>query len=137
MVRVFSLRSKERLSPEMLFGWIAWGDGDLGSVASGVEELLLQVGERANQFCRVECFVQGRELTPGSGAHGRMSEDSLIRSHGWIVATGDFAAGADFFAQFHTGLEEVGIQPQELIEPLEEFELQGPVVAVIAHGGAD
>ena len=66
-----------------------------------------------------------------------MLQDALIWCHGRIVATRDTAADTDFLAQLHARLEEVGVEPQELIDLVEKLELVGLIVAVIAHGGAD
>lgn len=73
----------------------------------------------------------------GVAGDGWMVQDALIWCHRRIVATREMAAAADFLAQLHARLEEVGVEPQELIELVEQLDLVGLIVAIIAHGGAD
>lgn len=49
----------------------------------------------------------------------RMLEDALIGSLRGIVETPDPAADADFLAEFHARLENIGVEPQELINLVE------------------
>lgn len=66
-----------------------------------------------------------------------MVHGSLIGCCWVTVTTRDPAADTDFLSELHTGLEEVGIEPQESIDMLDQEELFVLIVAVIAHGGAD
>ena len=76
------------------------------------EELVLQSGDRALEFCGVELVELPGELGLGADWYGRLSQDALVGRARIIVMLVDFAADSLLRNELHDGLKEVGVEPK-------------------------
>jgi hypothetical protein len=101
------------------------------------EELVLEVIQRTLELCGIKVLVLVLE-----GLFGRFGDTGVCQEPaewclGLIIVSREAASGAKFFTELHHRLEEVGVEPESLIELLEKCKLPGVVIAVVADGSAD
>jgi hypothetical protein len=79
-------------------------------------------------------FQAGLGVLAGGGG---VSQDALERGSGCIVSLADLRARPDFREEFLLWCEVVGQQSLERPDPIQQLQLAGSVVAVVADGLAD
>ncbi len=81
-----------------------------------MEQLGLEAVEAAFEVNDIQPLVLECEGSLDVLGDCRVSQDSMIGCLRTVIATGQATATADFFDEFHHRLEEVGVEPQELVE---------------------
>jgi len=133
------LGANETLPPRMIFRGVARERGSRRRPGrdGGAEEVVLDGVELVFEVDDVELVVLSAQSSLDLIGDCRMGKDSVIGSLWSVIATREVAAPADFLGQLHDGLEEVGVEPEDVIEGRQHGELFGSVIAIVPDGLAD
>ena len=83
--------------------------------------------------CGIEASVLGSQMFFVFGGHIRRKTSSLIGGLGFVVLSSHLAADSGFLQQFHYGLKEVAVEPQNVIEFIEDCHFFRCVMPHIPH----
>src|SRR5215831_8536562 len=114
-------------------GGLLGGAARIGEFPEDVQRLL----DLAGKGDRIECLELRRERGALGGREDAGGEDALIRRLGRIVAFAEPAADAALAHELADGAEEVVLQPEQPVEPLEHRPGGPGAVAIVADEPAD